>query len=535
MKYDRAAYRLVGGLGAVLFVGLCLLPTLVVYLETLSGETGMGDFRLSDWERQSGLLLKSLGVATVAVLVAVFLGTPTGLLLARFRIPARGLFCYGMIFLLLVPSYIFSISVLQVFGARGWILEFLSNGNENFWDPYHWWTAGMVLGWWSWPLVAMPVWVSLQLSAKEQEEWALLNTGTFRTLLRVTLPQSLDGLLAGAFLVFLFSWSNFAIPDFFRVQVYAAEVFSQFSAFFDLKAASLAALPLIVGVLAVGFLAGRFLTQFQEKLEGSQGTQDFQLTLFGVLRKGAVSGWMGFIVFLALIPFIVLIAQAFSREVLQTAFDTAVPEILLTLRISLMTALITFPLGWMAALWINPRPGRFRRSLELLALLPLAIPAPIVGIGLIKLYNRPDWIGEIYRSEAILIFVCLARFLPLSILSWSRGLARIPGELEDAARVDGAGWWGRQMRIAWPLCLPFSLTGFFLVFCFSAGELGASVLVVPPGTTTLSVRIFTLLHYGADEMVAALCLFLISCIVVPFLLYFGARRLVARLWQYPSA
>jgi len=43
----------------------------------------------------------------------------------------------------------------------------------------------------------------------------------------------------------------------------------------------------------------------------------------------------------------------------------------------------------------------------------------------------------------------------------------------------------------------------------AVGELAATVLVVPPGPTTISVRIFSLIHYGVDDRVAAICLVLV--------------------------
>ena len=45
-----------------------------------------------------------------------------------------------------------------------------------------------------------------------------------------------------------------------------------------------------------------------------------------------------------------------------------------------------------------------------------------------------------------------------------------------------------------------------MAFVMSVGELSASLLVLPPGVTTIAVRIFQLLHYGVDDRVAALAL-----------------------------
>jgi iron(III) transport system permease protein len=40
------------------------------------------------------------------------------------------------------------------------------------------------------------------------------------------------------------------------------------------------------------------------------------------------------------------------------------------------------------------------------------------------------------------------------------------------------------------------------------GELGATLMVIPPGKATLTMRIYNYLHYGASDTVAGLCLVL---------------------------
>lgn len=43
-------------------------------------------------------------------------------------------------------------------------------------------------------------------------------------------------------------------------------------------------------------------------------------------------------------------------------------------------------------------------------------------------------------------------------------------------------------------------------FAIASGDLAASILVVPPGITTIPVRVFGLLHSGVDDQVAGICL-----------------------------
>ena len=56
-----------------------------------------------------------------------------------------------------------------------------------------------------------------------------------------------------------------------------------------------------------------------------------------------------------------------------------------------------------------------------------------------------------------------------------------------------------------------------LSFVLTLGALSAAVLVYPAGEMTLPVRLASLLHFGEDAIVAALCL-MVSCFVIGLLL-----------------
>jgi len=67
-----------------------------------------------------------------------------------------------------------------------------------------------------------------------------------------------------------------------------------------------------------------------------------------------------------------------------------------------------------------------------------------------------------------------------------------------------------MLEIELPLLLPGIGAGAAVVFLLGLGELGATLLVVPPGSGTLALRIYNYLHYGASDSVAALALCLIG-------------------------
>jgi iron(III) transport system permease protein len=104
------------------------------------------------------------------------------------------------------------------------------------------------------------------------------------------------------------------------------------------------------------------------------------------------------------------------------------------------------------------------------------------------------------------MIVQMMRALPLTALwLWSQ-FTSVPQDLLEAARSEGAGPLAQWLRIALPLRLPGLAAAAGIALVLAISELSATLLVLPPGVTTISVRIFQLLHYGVDDRVAALAL-----------------------------
>lgn len=502
----------------VLFLLVTYAPLMAVLTyPAMEDSSGVSSWSGSQLERRAGLLMTSLKVSALAAVLAFVFGTPAGMALSRFRIPFRRLLLPVSCFLLLIPPYLTTVALLQLFGARG-ALTALFPSVFAAWDPYQWWMASVMIAWWCLPLVAVSTWMVLRFMPPELEEWAMLHTGTWKTLLRVTFPQALEGGLLGGVLTFLLAWTNFEIPDFLRVRVYAAEVFSQFSAFYQLHGAVSASLPLLIGTAMAGLTASALHGKLVPVLAGSELYDDKPLWSKGWLNRLTAYLIAVFIVLFVGLPVGILFYRSLPLEVYALTWESVKPELALSLRTSILAGVFSCVVGWGMACLIVPKPDVERRWLELFCLIPLAVPAPIVGIGLIRLWNRGGWPGWVYRHETIIILAACARFMPLAVLTWVRGMRRVPAVLHDLACLDGAGWMTWQSRIILPLCGRFALIALILVFAFSMGELGAAVLVVPPGDTTVSVRIYTLLHYGADSMVAALCVILFLIVTGTFLI-----------------
>ncbi len=138
---------------------------------------------------------------------------------------------------------------------------------------------------------------------------------------------------------------------------------------------------------------------------------------------------------------------------------------------------------------------------------PLAVPAPLVGIGLIALWSSSSTL-PVYGTLLMPVLASLARFLPFAALAVMGQLRQIDPLLVDAARIHQSDAWHGLLQVRLPMLAPGLLAAAGVTFALTVGELGATLLVLPPGHSTLSVRIYNYLHYGASDAVASLCLLL---------------------------
>lgn len=86
---------------------------------------------------------------------------------------------------------------------------------------------------------------------------------------------------------------------------------------------------------------------------------------------------------------------------------------------------------------------------------------------------KPDtnmyWLGEPGLAMASVIAVHVWRLTPLSAVIMVAGLVAIPRDMDEAARVDGAGYWRRMFEVTIPLVLPVAAVAalFGAIFTFT--------------------------------------------------------------------
>lgn len=431
--------------------------------------------------RRLVLLANSLSLAFLVAVSAMLIGVLVALYLWRFKSGVGRYLRWLIILLVSLPPYIHALSWMSVLGR----LKIMPA--EGFW-----------VSWWVELMAYLPLAVGLSLFGLDAVEPVLIEAGRLarpdiETLKKIILPLAFPAISACAGLLFLLSLMDFSIPSLFSINVYALEIFAEYSATNDPIRALLLGAPLLALAVIVIMFVQRSIRSAALTIGRPAGREPAFLIFpewLNWLQKSALM----IIIIQILVPLISLIASAGSlKSVAQSALQ-AKNEITFSFWLSITAGLLCLaPACAMAEELTDRGTGNYWWFLVVLA---LVIPGSLVGAGLILL-PVGVWLP---------VIAYLSRFLPLAALVILAKLRRTDPLLVEASRVhqpdNFSGWW----RVRLPLLGPGLWAAGCLVFIFSLGELAATIMVTPPGYNTLAVRIYNYLHYGASAQVAGLCL-----------------------------
>jgi len=507
------------GIAAILFVALCALPT--IYMFVVSFVNANGSFSLANYRllltetRQRELLLTSIQLGAGTAVLATAIGVPLGMLLARADLPAKRFLRVALIVPLVLPSYMLALAWIYVGGSAGLAAQLIGRDLLSRWT-YSLTGAILVLGLSLYPLSMLATEAAARRVEASLEEAALLVAGPRRTVWSITLPLIAPSIAGAALLTFVLALSEFSVPAVLRVRVFTTEVFTAFAALYDFGAATgratpMLALALIAGVVVNLVVGDRWLTSRRSTRTG------LPLPL-GRWRALAIAGSAIVLAFAVVLPLVVLTLAAGRLSRITTALNASVQAITNSLLLAVIGATLILVLGLALGYGRGRARARFKELVDLGFIIVFAVPSTVVGVGLIGLWNRSGWPGQVYSSAAIIVIAYLARFVPVAALILAASVRQIPKSFEESAELSGASW----LRVFFRIVLPQMKTGlaaaWVVAFIFAFGELGATVLVAPPGESTLPVRVYTLIANTRSSEVAALALMQALVILIPLAL-----------------
>jgi iron(III) transport system permease protein len=207
------------------------------------------------------------------------------------------------------------------------------------------------------------------------------------------------------------------------------------------------------------------------------------------------------------VPLFSLVAVVGDLEKLRSAVSAATGAISFTFLISGFAAILSVPITYAVAKQLA-NAARWTWLYWTLVLAPLTLPPPLIGIGLIAVWNWPSAIS-VYGSVLMPVLAVIARFAPVAVLVGYAQLRRVDPSLLEAGKIFQPNRLKYAVWIKVPLVTPGLVAAGLSMLALSAGELGATLMVIPPGRQTLSIRVYNFMHYGSSTTVASLCLIMV--------------------------
>lgn len=452
------------------------------------------------WGRRGLLLLRSVALAAAVAGGGLVLGFLAAGVLWRWQTGRKAWLRWLLLALAPLPPYVHALAWSAAAAFVNRLLQsFLGFSLSG---------SGFFSSWWVQVMALLPLSVGLALVGLESVEMTLIEAGRVlqedrRVLFKLIIPLCGPILVTGFGLLFLLSLVDYSVPSLFGLNVYALEIFAEYSSSHEPRLALALALPLLLLTVLVVLASQAVVRQaaqpppWRHRPWGAPPCWPVWLQRLQ---------WAAAVILLLeiAVPAVALVAVVGTWENLFANLGAARSEISFSFWQSLVTALVCLP-GASAVGRELQRPGGRGRLWWLLVTLPLAIPAPLLGIGLISLGHLPLG-GYLSGTRLLVLWATLARFTPLAALVMLAQWRRLDPLLLDAAHLlpstPARTWWYIQL----PLLAPGFLATLCLVFALSLGELGAVLMVAPPGQATLTMRIYNYLHYGASDTVAGLCL-----------------------------
>jgi iron(III) transport system permease protein len=532
------------GVGVIwLFLLVFLVyPLIRIFYDAVTDEGGrftldnfLGFFRDGFYLRA---LWKSLILGVATVVASSIVGIAVAFLLVRYDFRGRGLFGYLTLIPIISPPLVGTLGFTFILGRAGSINVLLMDAFDmlkpiNFLYGIH----GVVLveTLHLFPMITLNVVDALgKIDPALEEAAESVGARGWKKFLTVTLPLTTPGYVAGALLVFIWTFSDFATPLILGVQdLLAAQAYLNIVQFVDRR---IFRMGIVISALMV-LLAVVFLLVARRWV----GLKDYSSLSYSVIERRPLSGlrqvaavsFLALIMLLAFIPYVgVALAslsrgwsltplplaytlQHFERVIVETPKYIVNSFLYAGLAVILCIA-VGVPIAWI--LGRSTVPGR--GALDAVNTLILAVPGTAIGIAYIRAFHfdLPGFDRGLTSFWIVMPLVLAVRRLPYTVRGAYASLLLVHRSLEEAAASVGATS-GRAFRdVTMPLIWKGIVVGGLFSFMTSLQEASAVLFLALGGWEMITNGIFAFYIAGSSSEAAALGVILIAVAAISVVL-----------------
>ncbi|MCX6937631.1 MAG: iron ABC transporter permease [Verrucomicrobia bacterium] len=443
----------------------------------------------------------ALGLATTSLAFA--LGLPLAWLADRYVFPGKTLLGAFILVPMILPPFVGAIGIKQIFGQygalnalliqlglrpEGWTLDWFAVA------PF--WGMAAVSALSLYPIVYLNCAAALANVDPALDE-AAENLGCtgLRRFFRVTLPLIRPGLFAGGTIVFIAAFTELGVPLIFDYsRITSVQIFYGLKDIGGSPAPYALVTLLLLSTTALYLvgkgLFGRRAYAMMSKASSTGGARPLPPGLAWLCTAAFASATA-----VAVLPHLGVVLTAFATDwyasILPSSFTLknfelalghplTVPAIRNSIIFAAASTVIDLVLGVAIAYVVVRSRLRWRGLLDVLAMLPLAVPGLVLAFGYLVMSQEGrffSFLNPIQNPTALLIIAYSVRRLPYVVRAAAAGLEQTSETLEEAAQNLGCP----PLRAVWKITLPLIaanvIAGGLLAFAFAMLEVSDSLIL----------------------------------------------------------
>jgi iron(III) transport system permease protein len=365
-----------------------------------------------------------------------------------------------------------------------------------------------------------------------------LGANKWRVFRTVTLPMLLPGIASSFLLIFVESIADLGNPLVMggNYEVLATRVYVTIIGLFNTTGAAVLSVILLVPSLLV-FLIQRYWISRISVISVTGKPSGKPQTIDHPLVRWSLFGAVMFICLIIVLIYGTIIHGAFVRvpgvrwDFTIEHFDFVINGIGAqamrdTTALSIFATPIAALIGILIAYIVVRKEFFGRNALDFSAMLGIAVPGTIIGIGYILSFNTPIMLGNftiipkltggqgVFGGALAIVMVYIIRSVPAALRSGTAALSQIDPSIEEASISLGADSARTFRRITLPLIRPALLAGLIYSFARSMTTISAIIFLTTPQTKIMTQQILNEVENGRYGNAFAYCVILIAIVMV---------------------
>lgn len=474
-------------------------------------------------------LTLSLGVATLVI----FLCIPIAYGFARTTMPFKKTFAALCTMPIIVPTFISAAGFIIMFGRTGWVNTIYQElgGSGVLFNVYSMTGIVLVQIFFFFPFALWPMVAAFKLSDISLEEASQnLGSSSWMSLVFVTFPLAIPGIISSALLIFTVSFSDFGTPIILApegLNLIVVEAYREISGFFNWAGASILTVVMVL-VAGVFFWIQRKITKKMNYGTLSGKPKAIKLNDNKWVTTG-LTIYTGFIISIPLLAVLSVLMQSFATtwgadllprgftlDHYRTIFSRSTSNIMNSIILAIGALGISVVVSTLVSYFVVRQNAA---KLDFMSSIPLIVPGIALGIAYIQTFNTAPL--QLTGTATILIIAYAIRRMPYMIRSTMGTMMSIKPDIEEASINLGASRLLAIITVIGPLMLPGIAAGSILVFVTVIKETSITILMAPSSWAPMSLVVFQNLLRGEVYTASAMAILII--VIVLFLQFLATK------------